>query len=85
MTPSRFAVEERGVRLARRRPAADLRQLHATDGGVDVGHAGVEPDDLVLVLRLHALVAEQPDGAHELGVESQLTMPPSPLVMFFVG
>ncbi len=34
---------------------------------------------------LHALVAQQPHACARLGSSAQVTMPPSPLVMFFVG
>ncbi len=62
----------RGARRGTRRCAAaspvqpaDLGQLDPADGGVDVGHPVVEADDLVGVLPLHALVAQQPDPAGE--------------------
>ena len=46
--------------LPPRRPARELAQLHAADGGVNVGHARVETNDLVAVARLHPLIAQQP-------------------------
>ena len=60
-------VKEGRVLLTGLGPAVDLGELHATDGSVDVGHAGVESDDLVLVLNFHALVAQELDLASELG------------------
>ena len=65
-TPNVFA-QIRGVLLALRGPARELGQLHASDGGVDVGHPIVESDDLILVAALHALIAEHPDRPRNLG------------------
>ena len=56
---AQLGVQERGVRLAPARPVRGLAQLDPADGGADVGHAVVEPDHLVRVAPLHALVAQQ--------------------------
>ncbi len=77
-------AEERGVLLALCGPARELRQLHPSDRRMDVGHARVEADNLVLVAPLHALVAEQ-RATRASSVEPVVIMPPSPDVMFFVG
>jgi len=59
--------QERGVVLTLLGPGADLGQLDTTDGGVDVGHAVVETDDLVLVRLLHSLVAIEAQEPLDLG------------------
>ena len=66
-TPSSSAVEVGGVRAAACLvQAASLVELDATDGRVDVGHPGIEADQLVLVAALHALVAQQTYPARDL-------------------
>ena len=60
--------EERGVVLTDLRPASQFAQLNAADGGVDVGHAVVEADELVGVALLHALVADHAGLAGHLGI-----------------
>ena len=67
-TFSQVGVEECRVLLPLRGPAEHLGELDAADGGVQVSHAGVEADDLVLVLLLHALVAQQPELVLDAGV-----------------
>src|ERR1039457_666925 len=61
-------VEEFRVLLPLLGPAGQLRQLRPADGGVYVGHPRVEPDYLVFVPALHALVAQQPDRAGQPGI-----------------
>ena len=84
MTPSRWAVRNAALSCRCLVQPSTLVQLDPTDCGVDVGHAVVQPHDLVLVLLLHALVAVEPHEPVELGVATE-TIPPSPDVMFFVG
>ena len=61
-------VEARGVGLAGSGPAGQLGQLDAADGGGHVRHAVVEAHQLVGVLLLHALVADEAAAAGQLGV-----------------
>ena len=66
--PAQVGAEVGGVALAFGGPGVNLGQLDATDGGVNVGHAVVEADDLVLVALLHPLVARQAHPPDEGGV-----------------
>ncbi len=66
---AQVVIEEGRVGSARRGPPVNLRQLHSADRGVDVGHPRVESDDLVLVLTLHALIAQQTHATRDLGVD----------------
>src|SRR5690606_2308254 len=63
---SKPLVQHSGVLLTPRGPGVYFRELHATDGSVDVGHTSVEPDHFVLVLFLHALVAQHAYVAGDL-------------------
>ena len=65
-TPSRCWSRKRAFAWRCSVQPGSFGQLDSADGGVHVGHPGVEAHDLVLVPPLHALVTQQPRSPSDL-------------------